>query len=56
VVASGFTTTAEGQRFAPFAFTVELEPGEYVVRISEDDPSGGEGRPVMTDDRTVTVR
>ena len=56
VVASGFTTTAEGQRFAPFAFTVELEPGEYVVRISEDDPSGGEGRPVMTADKAITVR
>ncbi len=55
-VASGFATTAEGQRFAPFAFTVELEPGEHVVRISEDDPSGGEGRPVISDDRAITVR
>lgn len=56
VVRSGFTSTTEGQRFAPFAFTVALEPGEYVVRVLEDDPSGGEGRPVLTDDKSVTVR
>jgi hypothetical protein len=55
VVESGFTNTAEGQRFAPFTFTVDLAPGEYVVRISEDDPSDGEGRPVLTDDRAITV-
>ena len=55
VVQEGFTSTAEGQVFAPFSFTVELEPGEYVVRITEDDPSGGEGRPVLTDDKAITV-
>jgi hypothetical protein len=55
VVESGSTSTAEGQVFAPFAFTLDLAPGEYVVRISEDDPSGGEGRPVLTDDRRITV-
>jgi hypothetical protein len=55
LVQSGFTSTAEGQRFAPFAFTVTLEPGEYTVRISEDDPSDGEGRPVLTDDKSFTV-
>lgn len=56
VVRSGSTSTTEGQRFAPFAFTVALEPGEYVVRVLEDDPSGGEGRPVLSDDKSVTVR
>ncbi len=55
VVHKGFTSTAEGQRFAPFAFTVTLEPGEYTVRIREDDPSDGEGRPVLTDDKSFTV-
>jgi hypothetical protein len=55
LVQKGAAGTAEGQRFAPFAFTVTLEPGEYTVRIREDDPSGGEGRPVLTDDRTFTV-
>jgi hypothetical protein len=55
VVRSGFTTAAEGQRFSPFSFTVTLEPGEYVVRVTEDDPSGGEGRPPFTDDKRITV-
>lgn len=55
VVASGVTGTAEGQVFAAFAFTVDLAPGDYVVRISEDDPSDGEGRPVLTDDKSITV-
>ncbi len=56
VVESGFTSTAEGQRFAPYSFTVQLDrPGEYTVRVSEDDPSDGEGRPPLTDDKTITV-
>lgn len=54
-VNSGITMTAEGQTFAPFMFPVELEPGTYTVEISEDDASGGEGGPVMTDTRTVTI-
>jgi hypothetical protein len=55
LVQEGFTSTAEGQRFAPFAFTVTLEPGDYTVRIREDDPSDGEGRPVLSDDKRITV-
>ncbi|MGI9001239.1 MAG: Gmad2 immunoglobulin-like domain-containing protein [Pseudonocardia sp.] len=55
VVQSGFTNSAEGQRFAPFRFTVTLDPGQYTVRVLEDDPSGGEGRPALTDDKTITV-
>ncbi len=55
VVRKGITSTAEGQRFAPFTFSVTLEPGDYTVRISEDDPSDGEGRPVLSDDKRVTV-
>ncbi|MBW3612192.1 MAG: Gmad2 immunoglobulin-like domain-containing protein [Actinobacteria bacterium] len=55
VVESGFANSAEGQRFSPFSFTVTLEPGEYVVRVAEDDPSGGEGRPPFTDDKRITV-
>jgi Immunoglobulin-like domain of bacterial spore germination len=54
-VRSGFTSTAEGQRFAPFAFNLVLEPGGYTVRVSEDDPSDGEGRPVLIDDKSFTV-
>jgi hypothetical protein len=55
VVRSGWTSTAEGQRFAPFTFEVRLDPGEYTVRVLEDDASGGEGRPVMSDDKAITV-
>jgi hypothetical protein len=55
LVQKGVTSTAEGQRFAPFAFTVTLEPGDYTLRIREDDPSGGEGRPVLSDDKRITV-
>jgi spore germination protein GerM len=55
VVESSFTMTSEGFTFAPFSFTVELEPGTYTVEITEDDPSGGEGREPMTDTKTVTI-
>lgn len=55
VVQSGFAMTAQGQRFAPYAFALTLEPGRYTVRVREDDPSGGEGRPVLSDDKTITV-
>ncbi|WP_214403325.1 Gmad2 immunoglobulin-like domain-containing protein [Pseudonocardia lacus] len=55
VVQTGYTTTAEGQKFSPYRFTVQLGRGEYVVRVSEDDASDGEGRAVLTDDKTITV-
>lgn len=54
-VRTGVTSTAEGQTFAAFRFSLDLPPGHYTVRISEDDPSDGAGRPVLTDDRAVTV-
>lgn len=54
-VASGVATTAEGQTFAPYSFTVDLPPGTYTVVVTEDDPSGGEGRAPMQDSRTVTI-
>jgi hypothetical protein len=55
VVRSGSAATEEGQRFAPYAFEVVLDPGEYVVRVMEDDVSGGEGRPVLVDDKMIVV-
>ncbi len=54
-IRTGVASTAEGQVFAPFRFSLALPPGRYTVRISEDDPSDGAGRPVMTDDRTFTI-
>jgi hypothetical protein len=55
VVRSGAVSTAEGQRFAPYSLSVALPPGEYEVRVAEDDPSDGAGRAAMTDTRRVTV-
>jgi hypothetical protein len=55
VVDSGATMTSEGQTFAPFSFEIELEPGQYTVEISEDDPSGGAAGTPTTDTRTITV-
>lgn len=54
--AAGFTMTTEGQTFAPYSFTLDLDPGTYTVEISEDDPSDGAGGTPMTDTRTITVR
>jgi hypothetical protein len=55
VVRTGFATATEGQRFAPFGFSLTLEPGDYVLTVTEDDPSGGEGRPPFTDTKSFTV-
>lgn len=52
---SGFTMTAAGQEFAPFAFDLEVEPGEYVIEIVEDDPSDGAAGTPMSDTRTFVV-
>ncbi|WP_172457509.1 Gmad2 immunoglobulin-like domain-containing protein [Pseudonocardia sp. N23] len=56
VVTSGFATTAEGQKFSPYRFGVTLEPGDYVLVVTEDDPSGGAGRAPMTDTKRISVR
>ncbi|MCW0212572.1 MAG: GerMN domain-containing protein [Pseudonocardia sp.] len=55
VVRSGATTSEEGMRFSPFRFSVPLPPGTYDITVLEDDPSGGEGRPVQQITRRVTV-
>ncbi|ODU01061.1 MAG: hypothetical protein ABS81_21660 [Pseudonocardia sp. SCN 72-86] len=56
VVREGFATTAEGQKFSPYRFTVTLEPGDYVLVVTEDDPSGGAGRAPLTDTKQISVR
>ena len=55
VVSSGAATAAEGQRFSAFSFSLTLDPGDYTVRITEDDPSDGAGRPPFTDSKLVHV-
>jgi hypothetical protein len=54
-VQSSFTMAETCCQFSPFRFSVELEPGSYEVVVSEEDASGGEGRPPMSDSRTFTV-
>ena len=54
-VRTGFATAREGMTLSPFTFDVKLPPGSYVLEISEDDPSGGEGGEPMTDTRTFIV-
>ena len=55
LIDSGTTMTSAGQEFAPYAFSLDLAPGEYTVEIVEDDPSGGEGGTPMSDTRTFFV-
>jgi Immunoglobulin-like domain of bacterial spore germination/Sporulation and spore germination len=55
VVEEGFTMTEDCCRLAPFSFEVELDPGTYQLVVTEDDASGGEGRPPMRDTKTFTV-
>ncbi len=53
---SGYTMTSSGSQFAPFQFTVELQPGEYVVAIIEEQgATGDEAGASMVDTRTFTV-
>lgn len=58
VVVDGFANTAEGQRFAPYEFTITAPgPGTYVVEVAESSgASPGEGRPPFAETRTVVVR
>ena len=55
VVEQNFTNAAEGQRLSPFAFEVTLTPGDYIIEVTEDDPSGGEGRAPYVDTKRITV-
>ena len=45
VVRSGFTSTAEGQRFAPYAFSLDLPPGDYEIQRGGGRPVGRRGAP-----------
>jgi immunoglobulin-like protein involved in spore germination/sporulation and spore germination protein len=56
VIRHGFATAAEAFTLTPYSFTVNLEPGVYTVRVTEDDPSEGEGRPPFSDTKMITVR
>lgn len=55
VVEEGFAMTSEGNTMAPYQFEVPLPTGEYVIEVTEDDPSDGEGGPLDVDTRSVVV-
>ncbi|GAA5145325.1 hypothetical protein GCM10023321_03030 [Pseudonocardia eucalypti] len=56
VVQKGHTTTRSGMEFAPYSFTVTLEPGEYTLVAEESDESDGQGRAPYSDTKKITVR
>jgi len=42
VVDEGFTTGGSMGEYAPYAFTIELPPGAYTLKLWEENPSGGQ--------------
>jgi hypothetical protein len=58
VVADGAGMAKECCTLSPYTFTIpDVEPGDYVVRVYDQDMSGGEsGRPEAEDTKRVTVR
>jgi Immunoglobulin-like domain of bacterial spore germination/Sporulation and spore germination len=54
LVTEGFTNTSEGQAFAPYAFSLTLEPGTYVIEAYE--ASAEDGSKLFADTKTITVR
>ncbi|MFT4009129.1 MAG: Gmad2 immunoglobulin-like domain-containing protein [Nocardioidaceae bacterium] len=56
ILKEGFTTAAEGMKRSAFSFKFpKVEPGTYVLYVSEDDPSDGEGKGAQSDSRAVVV-
>ena len=56
VVDEGFSTAEEGMTLSPYSFTLEAEPGDYVLRVYDADMSDGEGPGEMEDTKRITVR
>lgn len=54
-IESDTAATEEGQKFSPFSFTVELDPGTYQIEVRDTDASGGEGPGPTSDTKTFTV-
>jgi hypothetical protein len=55
VVKEGFTTAKECCTMAPYAFEVDVPPGEYTLVVHDSDPSGGEGLAPWQDTKQLTV-
>jgi hypothetical protein len=56
VVKRGFATAAECCTMSPYSFTVEAPPGDYTLRVHDEDPSDGEGSAPTQDTKVITVR
>jgi hypothetical protein len=59
VVQDGFTQGGANETFAPFEIEVDLQAGEYVVHVWDDDESDGEsaeGPRIFEQTRAFTVR
>ena len=58
-VRRGFTTAEQAGTMAPYRFAVRvgsLPAGEYLLVVSDNDPSGGEGFAPWRDTKRVTLR
>jgi hypothetical protein len=55
VVRHGFTTAKECCTPSPYSFTVKAPPGSYTLVVHDTDESG-QGGPVNSDSREITVR
>ncbi len=56
VVKRGFATAAECCTLSPYSFTVQAPPGSYLLRVHDEDPSGGEGIAPTQDTKHITVQ
>lgn len=55
-VEHGYTTAGQCCTLSPYAFVLQAPPGQYQLRVSDTDPSAGEGHGVTTDTKDVTIR
>jgi hypothetical protein len=55
-VQSGFATASECCSLSPYSFTVKAPPGNYTLRVHDEDPSDGEGTAPTQDTKNITVR
>ena len=54
-IKEGHTTASECCTLAPYSFTVDLQPGTYLIVVHDEDMSG-ENRPVNQDTKRIVVR
>lgn len=55
-IQEGVATAEECCTFSPYRFDITAPPGNYTLVVKETDPSSGEGKPVASDRRELTVK